>query len=103
MREKSHNWKGGSQEKYGYNFIYQGQTQGLNGIRGNYRAEHCLIMEKKLGRLLKKGEIIHHINYNRKDNRIENLYLTNWKQHNNYEANVKSTYFKWILAENMSF
>lgn len=46
-----------------------------------YQMLHTVLMERKLGRYLKDDEVVHHINHNRKDNRIENLQLMNKKEH----------------------
>lgn len=43
--------------------------------------QHRLVVERFIGRQLKKTEIVHHINGNRKDNRIENLMVMSQSEH----------------------
>ena len=44
-------------------------------INGKDLLEHRYIIEQEIGRKLKTEEIIHHINENRLDNRLENLQI----------------------------
>jgi len=71
LREKHLCWKGGRVKlKIGY--IIKHCPNHPRASRG-YVYEHILIAEDKIGRLLKKGEVVHHINGIRDDNRKENL------------------------------
>ena len=55
-----------------------------------YIFEHRIKMEKKLKRYLKKEEVVHHINGNRKDNRLKNLKLfKNNSDHLKFERSKK--------------
>jgi len=57
---------------------------------GRWVPEHRWIMEKKLRRFLKRGEVVHHINEKRDDNRIENLRL--YKDHTTHAQVHSGTY-----------
>ena len=51
--------------------------------------QHRLVMEAYIGRYLNKEEIIHHINGNKSDNRIENLLITNNHEHLQYHSQLR--------------
>jgi hypothetical protein len=69
-------WKGGRiVEKFGYILIKKPSHPHCD-YKG-YVREHRIVMEKHLGRFLDPSEVVHHINHNPSDNRIENLFLCN--------------------------
>mgnify|MGYP001340792255 CR=1 FL=1 len=55
--------------------------------RFKYAYEHVVVMMAHLGRPLVNGEVVHHRNGNRTDNRIENLELTTPSEHQRHHAN----------------
>ena len=77
--EKNPKWKGGrSLNGYGYWLILnQNHPNAING----YIKEHRFVMEQKLGRILNRKEIVHHVNGIKIDNRPENLELFNNSEH----------------------
>jgi len=57
---------------------------------------HRWIMEKNIGRKLRKEEVVHHIDGNKKNNNIKNLRLfANQKEHHNYHENHLKNYGTW--------
>ena len=81
---ESHSWKGGKYINNGYICIYNPEHHHPNHL-GKYVFEHRLVMERMLGRYLKPEEVVHHINRNLSDNRIENLMLfPNLSKHLNF-------------------
>lgn len=55
------------------------------GDSGEYLREHRIIMEKYTGEIF-QGEVVHHINGNRKDNGINNLMLLSDSAHKRLHA-----------------
>jgi len=77
---KHWNWKGGKHiDGGGYVQIHIPEHPNANRI--GCVLEHRLVMEKHLGRLLEKQEVIHHRNGIRTDNRLENLEILSHTNH----------------------
>lgn len=66
-------WRGGVMLVGGY--VYQYAPHHPHATNDGYVCQHRLVMEKTLGRLLKKGETVHHKNEDKTDNRPGNLQL----------------------------
>ncbi len=66
-------------KKDGYIEIYNPNHPNAN-TRGIVY-EHQLVAEKKLGRFLNKGEVVHHIDFNKSNNRADNLIVLTSSEH----------------------
>lgn len=58
-----------------------------------YVLEHRIVAENNLGRRLKEGEIVHHINEDKKDNSWENLEVKNGSEHVSEHQKKKGVLF----------
>jgi hypothetical protein len=81
LRGKNHwGWNGGKSKTY-LGHIQIRQPNHPFATKRGYVREHRLIMEKHLGRYLKKCEEVHHINGIVNDNRLENLVILTKREH----------------------
>jgi len=72
------NWSGGTTvSPDGYREVH---VEGSKA-KHRYRSEHRLVAERALGRALSSGEVVHHINGNKLDNRPENLAVMSRSEH----------------------
>ena len=97
-------WKGGkTRSTNGYIWIHVDKPH-LKQIskRHHYVPEQILVAEKTLGRLLRKEEIIHHINEIKDDNRPENLFLfSNTQEHSRYHQKLRKGTIDTITLSNL--
>jgi hypothetical protein len=78
LGERHPQWRGGKHSQKGYiliRLVDDGHMAASMRDKAGYVAEHRLVMAVALGRPLRDGEQVHHINGDKQDNRLENLEL----------------------------
>lgn len=80
-REKSSGWKGGK-------YIARDGYVRVHIDKNRYALEHRQVMEKHIGRKLRRDEVIHHIDKDTTNNSIENLMVLNPTQHSQLHADL---------------
>lgn len=88
---ESHRWRGGRLVRRGYVLVFDRDHPNANSI--GYVREHIKVMSEKIGRPIYDGEVVHHLNHDRSDNRIENLQLMSSSEHRSLHARER-----WISA-----
>jgi HNH endonuclease len=82
LREKNKMWRGGRAAKTGYVLIKVGRDHPLADSKG-YAKAHRLVMAEIIGRILKPGETVHHVDNDRRNNARRNLWL--WPDQNSHK------------------
>ena len=80
LRDKNPRWKGGEVTMQGYVFILS--PNHYRADRRGYVKRAVLVAEKKYGRMLQKGELVHHKNKIKNDDSPDNLEIIRKGYHN---------------------
>ena len=74
-------WKGGRWLSRSHGYIFVLAPGHPNARKTGYVREHVKVMADHLGRKIERHEIVHHINGDKLDNRLENLEVMTRAEH----------------------
>jgi hypothetical protein len=75
---------------------YYYDENGYKRFRNSDKLVHRHVAERKLGRKLRPGEVVHHKNRDKSDNSRANLWVfKNQKKHNSTHRQDKKYYGEW--------
>jgi len=75
---------------------YIDESTGYYKFKNTDKPVHIWVMEKKIGRTIRNGEVVHHINGNKLDNSSANLMLfKNQKDHQSWHEKQKNDTGNW--------
>lgn len=91
----------GERSAFGNGYYYVLMPDHPNANRSGYVAEHIVAATNHAGRPLENGEVVHHINLNKHDNRIENLALASRPEHANWHNQLEELAVSMLLEKGL--
>lgn len=82
--------KEGHKKKHRSGYILVYAPDHPKATKDGYVFEHRIEMERSIGRILNDDEVVHHLNHNRSDNRIENLKLMKRRDHCSFHMKLRA-------------
>lgn len=98
--ERNPNWKGGKRKKNNYTLIKLHNHP--FAFKDNYYPYHRHIVESYIMKYLSPEQIVHHIDGNKNNNDIKNLYIfSSNSEHASFHCNVRYKHIKNNLKSNL--
>jgi len=109
------NWRGGrvlvakkkrqrgERAAFGNGYFYVLQPSHPNSNKLGYVAEHILIATKERGKPLQKGEVVHHIDLNKHNNRPDNLVIVDRTTHAIWHVQLEELAVSFLKDDLLKF
>lgn len=96
-------WRGGRYiDAHGYVMVHRPSPNARSKWE-HYVKEHILFIEEQIGRKLERNEIVHHIDGDKQNNQLSNLYLTNATGHRNAHQSIQEIGYELVKSGSLTF